>query len=109
MSETKEWIIELGSEFGAMPHDGLDKKSFMFFVSGHLKWLRDLEKDGYTDVVITRAVRTRTIKSPAHKILHLNKWIQCPTTLSRSISIDKLIELLQDPTYRNFPLESGDE
>lgn len=107
MSEKKEFIINNATRFGAMPYGGLDKKSFMIFVEGHLRWLRGLKEDGYTDIV--NAPPMLEPRRPASRILHLDKWVRNPTTQALTMNIDKLIELMEDPNNKKFPLENDDE
>lgn len=107
MSEKKEFIIDLGTRFGAMPYSGLDKKSFMIFVEGHLRWLRELKEDGYTDVVLAPPLLEP--RRPASRILHLDKWVRNTMMQSMSMNIDKLIDLMEDHNNRKFPLEDNDD
>lgn len=106
MSEKKEYIIQPRDQFGEVDPFDVDKKAFMAFVFGHLKWLSDLKKDGYTDIILTRLLMVDTIGPLARKSLHLDKWNRCQMTQTMNMSIDRLIELMDDPDNKKFPLET---
>ncbi len=94
MSEIKEYILQPRDQFCELD----DIREINKKVASHLERLRFLKSDGYTHVILTRALLADSVDptSTIQDILRLKKWVQCPMTCTLSISIDTLIELMEN-------------